>query len=485
MTARARAPATADLFAAATSDAAAMSNAAVMSDAVDVHVAAPPATAVHSRPKHLWYAVVFPQLASRHPAGLLERLGLHARQFTSWVSLEMPDGLLLEINGSAKLFGSLETLHAALDAVWSRLSLAARSATAPSTLAALWLARAGGSILIDDPGRLAGVLAPLPTACTGWDEERLATLRAMGVTHLGELLRLPRAGLARRFGPTVPFELDVALARQAAPRRSFVPRERFRERLDLETEIESLDGLCRVCLPLVDRCAQFLRARRMGVQSLELRLRHRARADTRVRLGLAGVTSARCRLADVLVHTLARLALASPVRGVELVSATLRPLAAASLEVFAPGGAAGGRDTAPQLVERLRARLGERAVYGICTVAEHRPEAAWRRLDELPLQAARGHGRGCAQRLSRHGLDEVARPAWLLQEPVMLFASDLQRVQRGDLILEQGPERIESGWWDGKDVVRDYYQARQMGGARLWVFQERRSERWYLHGVFA
>jgi protein ImuB len=77
------------------------------------------------------------------------------------------------------------------------------------------------------------------------------------------------------------------------------------------------------------------------------------------------------------------------------------------------------------------------------------------------------------------------------------------------LVLEQGPERIESGWWDGRGVARDYYVARQRGGgtpeptpagrpqgegqdgpsqihgAKLWVFQERQSKRWYLHGVFA
>jgi protein ImuB len=71
---------------------------------------------------------------------------------------------------------------------------------------------------------------------------------------------------------------------------------------------------------------------------------------------------------------------------------------------------------------------------------------------------------------------------WLLNEPLPLSSG---------LVLEQGPERIESGWWDGKDVVRDYYIARQAAGpcrsqcARLWVFQERQSKCWYLHGMFA
>ena len=34
------------------------------------------------------------------------------------------------------------------------------------------------------------------------------------------------------------------------------------------------------------------------------------------------------------------------------------------------------------------------------------------------------------------------------------------------LELLAGPERIESGWWDGADVQRDYYVAQRCGMAR-------------------
>jgi len=72
------------------------------------------------------------------------------------------------------------------------------------------------------------------------------------------------------------------------------------------------------------------------------------------------------------------------------------------------------------------------------------------------------------------------RPVWLLAEPAQLLLSEVQQIE-----VEEGPERIESGWWDGKGIARDYYIVRRTGGARLWVFQERRSRRWYVHGVFA
>jgi protein ImuB len=426
-----------------------------------------------------------PQRPAQPAASTLQRLCLCALQFTSLVSIEMPNALLLEIKGSVKLFGSLAALHAAIEAAWGRLSLRAHAATAPTTLAALWLARAGKPACIEDSGQLAGGLAELPIACTSWDPAWLQTLRAMGVTRVGELLRLPRAGVSRRLSPAAVLDLDIALARQAAPRRAFVPCVRFRERCDFEAEIETVLYLQKALEPLVERCAQFLRERQAGVQSLELRLHHRVIPVTHVRLGLASITSERRRLADVLDEKLNRLELAAPVRGMELKSGSLQPLPAGSLDAFTGMGGGGhglraggvcAGNTAPQLVERLRARLGEQAVYGIVLVPEHRPEAAWRRVHELRLTSA--------PRAGEKRVSEMPRPVWLLDEPVLL-AANLQRLCQEGSILEQGPERIESGWWDGRDVARDYYIARQSRGARWWVFQQRQTQSWYLHGVFA
>jgi protein ImuB len=421
------------------------------------------------RPKQLWYAAVFPAMAQLEPfAAALQKLCLHAYSFTSFVSIEPPNALLLEIKGSVKLFGSLQQLHLRLDDCWRRLALPAHSAIAPSTLAALWLARAGSASQIEDIELLRRSLAKVPIACTAWDAERLQTLRAMGVMHLGELMRLPRAGLARRLSPALVQELDIALARQPAPRRAFVRRERFRERCDFETEIEHVAYLEKALEPLIERCARFLRRRQAGIQALRLKLMHREGPATCVQLGLASITSERRRLTDVLCQKLARLELRAPVRGMELISGSLRGLSASSVDVFAGFTGAGSRDSAPQLVERLRARLGEEAVYGVCLIPEHRPEAAWRRVHELRLTAA--------ARIDEEIIDQkLPRPVWLLHEPLPLAKPEIL----------QGPERIESGWWDGKGVARDYYVARHAQGVRLWVFQERQSKRWYVHGVFA
>ncbi len=82
-----------------------------------------PQTLARMRPKRLWYAAVFPELPGmQHSASVLRRLCLHAQRFTSFVSIEPPNALLLEIRGSLKLLGPLERLHAGIDSCWREVA---------------------------------------------------------------------------------------------------------------------------------------------------------------------------------------------------------------------------------------------------------------------------------------------------------------------------------------------------------------------------
>lgn len=75
------------------------------------------------------------------------------------------------------------------------------------------------------------------------------------------------------------------------------------------------------------------------------------------------------------------------------------------------------------------------------------------------------------------------RPLWLTEPP--------RRLAEGEFVLLAGPERIESGWWDGAEARRDYFIART-GQSLAWIYRERsagkcgtRPEGWFLHGIFA
>lgn len=401
-----------------------------------------------------------------------------ALAFTSRVSLEI-DAVLLEVRGSRRLFGGLVPLRDALLARVRERGFEVRWSLAPTPRAALALARAGRAVMVSHT-RLVSALENLPLAVLRWDERTLARLEAVGVREIGAALRLPRAGFTQRFGRNALADLDRLVGRQCEPRRAFVPRERFRAQHDPGCELLHHEALLREIAPMLTALEDFLRTRQSGIEVLVLRLVHRARSvperapHTQLVLRLAAADFLAARFAPLLAEHLARLALPAPVVRCELRSGALRPLVTASDGLWRPGEH-GGMLTreSPALVERLRARLGAESVYGLNVVAEHRPEIAWC----VAEPALRASTTRCVAAPRESA--SVRRPLWLLRAPEPLTQG------LGGLQLLDGPERIESGWWDGRDVARDYYIARDHAGAELWVYRERLAPHaWYLHGRF-
>ncbi len=413
---------------------------------------------------------------------LMQRLAAVAATFTPSVSIEPPDGLLLEIKPSIALFGGLRQLCKQLrasclaDSTLAASGLAPHFTLAPTALAALVAARAGARCFITDPRALPARLAPLPVAVLRWPEEENARLAAMGVRTLSELTRLPRTGFARRFGKTALADLDRLLGRRADPRRRLARRERYIGRIDLDHEIEEHERILRAVEPLLAELEQFLRVRQRGITALQFRFHHYRAAPTACVLRLAAPEADAVRLGALLRERLANLPLPEPVRRCELRSGSLTARTLASQPLWSPGerGHLPAGEMAA-LVEHLRARLGVSAVHGLQRVREHRPERAWR-VAEPALDTVVSEAPAAAV---------VRRPAWLLTQPEELGARNGKPWLRGALDLLEGPERIESGWWDQADAARDYYVARDRRGSLVWIYHEcAEPRRWLLHGVF-
>jgi protein ImuB len=418
------------------------------------------------------------------PAALAE-LVKRAQAFTPRVAVESSDAVLLELAGSQRLFGGLDPLLRALRAAFPRpLQLA----LAPTPLAAVLLARAGRNCCITSPARLTSRLAPLPLAYLHWPEEELVRLASMGVGTLGELLRLPRAGLARRIGPQRLGELDRIAGSRADPRASLAPAPRFRERIDTDFETTDRERLLAALAPALTRLEEFLREREQGVMALRLVLHYRRAGPTTCVLRCVAAEYRAARFHALLAARLEALTLAGSVRRIELTAGKLRRFIASNAPLWSAGEHGGGTAAwhAPEFLQTLMARLGERAVLGLSEVDEHRPERQSRVVwPDLLFKAQRA-----APLLPATG---AARPLGLLQQPQALVsvrdaAGHVQglRYQGQDLTLATGPERIQSGWWDGGEVARDYYVARTADGAQWWIFREcTPSRRWFVHGCFA
>ncbi|MEZ5564451.1 MAG: DNA polymerase Y family protein [Gammaproteobacteria bacterium] len=432
----------------------------------------------------LWLCIYLPALTQESRNRKLDEVTLYkladwAIRFTPVVSISSGHALLLEIQGSLRLFKGLDRLWARVAHGLHTLKYATGDevlmACAPTHRAALWLARAGVKTPVRSHAQLRQILAVVELQYLGWPARTVQALSQMGVTTVGECLRLPRAGLARRLGPDCVRALDQALGRYPDPQILHTPSICFDDELELPAESSNTILLLAGFQQLFGDLQKMLEKRQASVRGVWCRFKHPGGQETRLRLGLqqaAGPLEATSRLPELLGLRLAALALTAPV-----VCVALR----ATLE---PGQVPTGRDLLgdnllPEggikvLLERLRARLGEQAVQGVALRAEHRPEKAWYAVLD-PLAASGGHSRLPVS---------SSRPVWLLPVPQRLPLIAGQPAWQGKLVLEQGPERIESGWWDGDDVRRDYYRASNPEGSMLWVYRDLRSQHWYLQGMF-
>lgn len=442
-----------------------------------------------------------PQLAVRtrdphREQALLARLARLALAFTPRVSLAAPDGLLLEIKGSLRLFGGTRKLGSAFLTACRAAGVQPKLALAPTPLAALAGARytagtaragaggavpAGATFEVADESRLIGALTPLPLAVLRWPPQVLERLTKIGVRTIGEALRLPRAGFARRFGAETLASLDRLTGRTPDPRRSFHAPERFRMRRGCTYDLEHHEAIVAALTPFFEALTSFLEARQCGITALECRLWHRHAPATRCVLNLAAPAGSGANLQALFAERLAALALPEPVRSFELRSGRLVPRALRAESLWQPGEHGGGTGApSVDLIEMLRARLGSDAVYGLAIHATHRPETAWRRGEPAAARSERGSANTASP------WPAFRRPLWLLSQPEPLSESRGLPRRRGPLRLRGEPERIETGWWEEEGAIgRDYYEAIDMRGVRLWIYRERvQPHRWFLQGIF-
>ena len=420
--------------------------------------------------------VLAPQLVleERQPAleaAALSRLADWAGRYTSAVSRMTDDALLLEIHGSLRLFNGLQALQRQVDHGLRARGHEARMGCAPTARAALWLARAGVKAPARTPEELRQLMAGIAVSHLGWPVRTVRMLSQMGLATVGDCLRLPRDGFARRFGAVRLQELDQAMGRQPEPYRAHEPLARFSAGIELPAETADASLLLEGIQHLLAELGRELEVRQAGVCRVWCRLAHADGIETRFCIGLHQAAGRTGHLQKLFRLRLEKLVLPGPVTGLRLQAELEAGQAPAGTDLL-------GTELQPDeglraLLDRLRARLGDRAVQGLALRAEHRPEHAWRRVAD-PLRVTAAGSR----------LPARCRPVWLLPRPQRLTLVDGRPEWRGPLCLEQGPERIESGWWDGGDVRRDYYRASNPQGAVLWVYQDLRSRDWFLQGVF-
>jgi len=400
---------------------------------------------------------------------------------TCWLALQfsprvarLEESVVLEAEASLRLFGGPERLVQRLHATAAEAGLVLRvSPWAHSSLAALALLRTGS---------LAAELDALPLSALSAAAVQRPMLERLGCRRLGDVRRLPRAALARRFGPALLRGLDEAYGE--APEAYEWQRlpERFVARLELPFRVEQAPELHQHALVLLRQLCAWLAARHAGVHDFTLAwhydaMRPRDSASSgQLQLHTAEATREFGHLARLLGEHLTLTRLDAPAGELRLEAGQASALDEHSDSLLADTESGRPREALPLLLERLSVRLGPERVRCAQLVEDHRIDAmqAWAAWTQPRPRAA--------PRRAPPG----PQPNWLLDPPLRLQTRNEQPLHHGPLLHIAGPHRIEGGWWDQSEQ-RDYHLFFGASCGLVWLYRERLGDAepgWFLHGVF-
>jgi protein ImuB len=474
-------------------------------------------------------------------ARLLDAIADWCQRYTPLVACDPPDGILLAIGGCAHLFGGEEKLCDDLLTRVTRFGFSARVVVA-ATIGAAWAAARYGEAQITPTGGERELLTPLPLSALRLPDETVAALARVGLKCVGDILDLPRAPLAARFGADLLRSLDRALGREDEPLSPLMPVAPYVAERNFHEPIAREEDVLATVERLATRLKSTLSARGDGARRLELALFRTDGVVKRIAVGTSRAIRDAQAIRTLFVERLAAL-------GEEIDPGFGFDLARLSVIVAEPcpdeqiGLGEGDQVELDRLVDRLSARLGRLRVARLIAQDSHIPELA---AATVPAQSPARDGAGWeAFRRFRNEAALSPRPLRLLAKPepiedVFALVPDGPPVRfrwrraLHEVVAAEGPERIEGAWWSeqagqaradepgsgaralidwprwplaslGKarsrassDALcaapRDYFRVEDKAGLRFWLFRAGLYRdladglsvpSWFLHGMYA
>lgn len=436
---------------------------------------------------------MYPELVLR-PAdpdadmAFLERLALWAVKFTPIAAVDPPDGLVLDVTGCADLFGGEGALVTRVVDSLQRGGISARAVIAGLAEAGGALARAGRHVWVVPSGDEVAAVAKLPLEVLRLSRDCIAGLKRLGLQQIGEVLRQPRAPLARRFGRPLMDVLDGLTGDRPRALSPVRPPPVFMEAVNFMEPIVTRAAIDLALDALLEPLCRTLADSGQGAREVTLRAFRVDRDVQEITIGTGLPARAPAHLRRLFANELERL---EPDLGFERMTleAVITNDMASSQDTMATTGSAEATraEALAQLIDRLSQRL---PVWRLAPGESHGPERSAVRVG--PFEAVPDVPRR----------SELPAPVRLLKRPTPLMVIALipdgppvqlrlngavHQVARSD-----GPERIEREWWHDPDdrSGRDYYRVELASGARLWIGRTaaRRPDRpapWFLHGYFA
>ena len=408
--------------------------------------------------------------------------------------INVADSLILDITRLSHLFGNERQLIQQIQQQLQQLGYVARVGVGHS-IAAAWLAAHWFELpeveqathndlqqLIYDESA-----DELPLEAMRLPADVLERFADLGIREIGQLRQLPRDCLPARFGEQVALRLDQLDGLVDEVLQAQQPLPDFHVDWTLEPATDRADVVEQVLHELTVRLTDLLRKHDLGALELQCNLKGEG-GPWSLQVGLFQPSASTEHIWDLLWLQCEQLVLPAPANGMELFASQIAPLERQQGQLFQGRSSSDWSVTLAQLVNRLSSRLGNTRVIRPRLQQDAQPEQAWY---PLPWNGKKVRNRPRA----KPPANAAWRPLYLHQEPVPLRATSqpkpfhpptkfLDRGHYYQVAKSWGPERVETGWWRGHSIRRDYYRIETTTGNRFWIYQQLGNREWFLHGEY-
>ncbi|MGC1505448.1 MAG: DNA polymerase Y family protein [Sulfitobacter sp.] len=400
-----------------------------------------------------------------------------ATRYCPWGGLEGQDGLVLDITGSAHLFGGENEMLEDMRGRLSRAGLSVQIGFAATRGAAWALAHYGEGIAPSE--KTLDRLSPLPVAALRLTENTAMALQRLGLRSIGDLAAAPRAPLTRRFGPEVLMRLDQAVGHQPEEITPLAEPPHYGVRMTLPEPIGLIgDVMAGSERLLVQLCAK-LKAQEAGARMLTITLRRVDQDHQQVELRLARPLRDPSRILPLFERGLAEVDAGFGIDQLRLEATQVEALPAQQITHIR----AADKGQLDDLITRIGTRIGLDNIQRFLPVDSHIPERSF-------IIAATAYSDPASGWASPN-----PRPLCLFPpEPITAHGPHPPkrfRWRRMSLTTGRatGPERIAPEWWMSDDNwrsgLRDYWRVETKEGRRLWLFYTPQNPNWFVQGEFA
>ncbi len=418
---------------------------------------------------------------------LLNSIGEWCIRYSPAVSIDYPDGLILDVSGCTHLRGGEQNYLHDLTSRLRTIGYDVQGAMADTIGCAWAIARYGTADLIVKSGGQYDALLPLPATALRLSAMQVDKLKALGLHQISAFIDMPKAMLRRRFGKDMVLRILQATGEEHEFLKPLSEPFQYQERLECADPVRTRESIEYALHLMLDKLCSSLYHDGMGLRKAIFSYFLTDGTNENITIGTSAVS---CKAKHIFSLFIPLIDMVKPGSGIELFVLEAPVVEILTQEQHRLWGAEVQENKRQilELLDRIEGKIGAGNINLYIPSAHHWPERNLEAVKDLNIKSDdRWHLLG-PRPMQLLSLPEPIQASAITPDyPPFLF---IYKGKKHEIAKADGPERIEREWWQDQGEHRDYYIVEDKEGKRYWIFRSGhyeagKAQHWYLHGFFA